>query len=251
MFLASEVALPFVPGRIAIAQLPQTSTAPTATIDAADKDAVQRAMPHEVVVAGLVSDIKSTDSVITFVFAGADQSQFNAVVLRRGREAVEKVHGVGLKSLIGKHVQLTGKIALYQEKPQIVISDAKQIAVLDDSKPANSDAKNSSAKPATIIEAGDKTAIDSALPQFVAVTGTIKDISENDGVTTINFDGADESQFYAVVLQRNREAVEKVHGAGLKSLAGKRVRLTGKIVEYRERPEIVISAPEQIAVLEN
>jgi DNA/RNA endonuclease YhcR with UshA esterase domain len=53
-----------------------------------------------------------------------------------------------------------------------------------------------------------------------------------------------------VVLSRNRDAVEKTFGAGLKSLVGKPVQMSGKIVEYRNRPEIVVSAPEQVVVLE-
>ena len=88
------------------------------------------------------------------------------------------------------------------------------------------------------------------MPQVVVVTGTIHDIKDSGGVCMINFSGTEKSQFYAVVLSRNREAVEKVHGELLKSLDGKWVQLTGKIVEYHEKPEIIISLPEQITMVD-
>ena len=50
-------------------------------------------------------------------------------------------------------------------------------------------------------------------------------------------------------LPRNRDAVERVYGTGLQSLAGKRIKVTGKVVDYRGRPEIVIATPEQIVVV--
>jgi DNA/RNA endonuclease YhcR with UshA esterase domain len=53
-----------------------------------------------------------------------------------------------------------------------------------------------------------------------------------------------------VVLKRNREAVEKVHGDGFKSFEGKRLQIKGKIVVYREKPQIVVSLPEQIVAVD-
>src|SRR6476469_8403625 len=71
------------------------------------------------------------------------------------------------------------------------------------------------------IDVTDKSAIQSAIPHEVIVTGTVGEIKDIQGVATINFNGTEKSQFYAVVLKRNREAVEKIHGTGLKSLIGK------------------------------
>jgi DNA/RNA endonuclease YhcR with UshA esterase domain len=93
----------------------------------------------------------------------------------------------------------------------------------------------------------DKTAIQSAIPHEVVVAGTVSEIKDIQGAATINFNGTEKSQFYAVVLKRNQETVEKVHGEGLNSPEGKHIQITGKIVDCRKRPEIIISAPEQIA----
>ena len=229
---------------------PATAPARSTPIDVADKQAVQAAMAHDVVVKGKVSDIKNTDSVTTIVLEGTEKSQFNSVVLQRNREAVEKVHGDGLKSLAGKQVQIKGAIALYRDKPQIVVSRPEQISIVGDTQPQAAQSKESPSVHPTVIDAADKAGLDAALPQIVTVKGTISEIKNDAGVTSINFDGAEKSGFYAVVLSRNRDAVEKVFGAGLKSLVGKPVQMSGKIVEYRNRPEIVVSAPEQVVVLE-
>jgi hypothetical protein len=58
----------------------------------------------------------------------------------------------------------------------------------------------------------------------------------------LRFNGAVQSQFYAVVLNRNRAAAEKTHGVALQSLAGKQVQVSGKIALYRKQPQIVVSA---------
>jgi len=224
------------------------STSARPAIDATDKAAILAAMPQEVAVVGTINDIKDNDGVAMIHFVGTDESQFYAVVLKRNREAVEKVHGEGLKSLAGKHATITGKIVEYRGKPQIIISAPEQVAVLNES---NSQPSGLSTKPDSkpvAIDATDKAAVLGAMPQEVTVAGTISDIKDNDGVVMINFTGTDKSQFYAVVLKRNREAVEKVHGEGLKSLEGKHVKVTGRIVEYREKPEIIVSLPEQIAL---
>lgn len=218
-------------------------------IDAADKLAVDAAMPHEVTVAGTIADIKAAESVTSINFKGTDKSRFYAVVLQRNREAVEKVYGEGLKALAGKSVKVTGKLVEYRDRPEIVVSSPEQFVVAGEAA-ASSGSQQDASKHAAPIDASDKSAIDAAMPREVAVTGTIDSAKVNQGTIAIDFKGTDKSQFYAVVLGRNREDVEKTFGEGLKSLIGKTVKVTGKIAEYRERPQIVVSRPEQITIVE-
>jgi DNA/RNA endonuclease YhcR with UshA esterase domain len=217
-------------------------------IEATDKDAVLAAMPQIVNVCGTVSQIKDNDGNLAINFNGTEQSQFYAVVLKRNRDSVEKVHGEALKSLDGKKVQISGKIAMYREKPQIVVSLPEQIGLSNESKAAPTGSLETSKPPHAVIDATDKAAVLAAMPQEIVVTGTVRDIKDSGGVLMINFAGTEKSQFYGVVLSRNRAAVEKIHGEALNSLDGKRVQLRGKIVEYHEKPEIIISLPEQIAL---
>jgi DNA/RNA endonuclease YhcR with UshA esterase domain len=218
-----------------------------AAIDAADKSAIDAAMPHDVTVAGTISDIKSAESVTSINFKGAEKSQFYVVVMQRNREPVEKVYGEGLKSLAGKSVKITGKLVEYRDKPEIIVSSPEQIVLAGEA--AVGGAPQDTSKHSAPIDATDKSAVDAAMPQEVAVTGTIEAVKVNQGTTAIDFKGTEKSQFYAVVLSRNREDVEKAFGDGLKSLVGKTVKVTGKIAEYRDRPQIVVSRPEQITIV--
>jgi DNA/RNA endonuclease YhcR with UshA esterase domain len=222
---------------------------PPAVIDAADKSAIEAAMPHEVTVAGTISDVKGTEGVTSLNFKGAEKSQFYAVVLQRNREAVEKVHGEGLKSLAGRSVKVTGKLVDYRDRPEIVVSSPDQIVVAGEAPAAGAPREDAPKRPAP-IDASDKSAVDAAMPHEVAVTGTIDSVKLDRGTTSINFKGTEKSQFYAVVLGRNREDVEKTFGEGLNSLVGKTVAVSGKIAEYRDRPQILVSRPEQIKVID-
>jgi DNA/RNA endonuclease YhcR with UshA esterase domain len=219
-------------------------------IDAADKAAVEAAMPHERTVIGTVDGIKDSDGVTVLTFRGTEQSQFTAVVMKRNLEAVEKTFGEGLKSLDGKQIMIKGKLVDYRGKPQIVVKESDQISVSDASALAASGVSRSQALPTTVVDASNKDSIEAAMPQDVVVTGTIGTIQDIEGVAVINFNGTDESHFYAVVLKPNREAMENVYGEDLKSLVGKHVNVSGKIVEYRDKPEIIVAHPEQITLVE-
>jgi DNA/RNA endonuclease YhcR with UshA esterase domain len=148
--------------------------------------------------------------------------------------------------LAGKRIQVLGKLVEYRDKPEIIVTHPEQVVISSDVKQAPVESSQGAARRATVIDVTDKTAIAAAMPQEAAVAGVVSNVDDNEGVAVINFTGTEESKFYAVVLKRNREAVGKVHGEGFKSLVGKRVEVTGKIVEYRENPQIVISLPEQI-----
>jgi DNA/RNA endonuclease YhcR with UshA esterase domain len=74
----------------------------------------------------------------------------------------------------------------------------------------------------------------------------VSEIKETGGTVVINFEEAKDSQFCAVVLKRNRDALEAAYGKGLKSIEGKKIQVTGEVAEYRDKPEIVISAAKQI-----
>ena len=55
-----------------------------------DKTAIQSGIPHEVIVAGTVSEIKDIQGAATINFNGTEKSQFNAVVLKRSMRPSRK-----------------------------------------------------------------------------------------------------------------------------------------------------------------
>jgi DNA/RNA endonuclease YhcR with UshA esterase domain len=100
-----------------------------------------------------------------------------------------------------------------------------------------------------VIHATDKAAINAAM-MGVTVEGVVDNVSVTDSVITINFQGTTDSQFYAVVLASGRQAVLAAFGNDLSAaITGKTVRVTGSVVPYRGRPEIVINNPEQLTVV--
>ncbi len=94
-------------------------------------------MVHEVTVVGTVAKLQRRGEILVIDFKGAEDTGLSAVVLERNREAVEKVHGEGLKSIDGKRVQITGKLVKYRDKPQIVVAKPEQISLAAESKPAS------------------------------------------------------------------------------------------------------------------
>jgi DNA/RNA endonuclease YhcR with UshA esterase domain len=102
-------------------------------ISASDKAAVQAALPTTkpaVTVTGVVANVTSTEDVITINFKDTTDSQFYAVVLSAGRQSVMAAfNGDIAKAITGKTVHVTGVVALYRGRPQIVISKADQLTV--------------------------------------------------------------------------------------------------------------------------
>lgn len=109
-----------------------SNPAPTGpkTILASDDAAIQDALPKPVTVSGAVSSIDVGDDVISVHFVGADKSGFYAVVLARGRDAMEQAFGQGLKNLQNKQINVTGQVTLYRGKPEIILSKPDQVVVV-------------------------------------------------------------------------------------------------------------------------
>jgi DNA/RNA endonuclease YhcR with UshA esterase domain len=232
--------------RGAEASPPSESAKSANVIAASDKAAIQSAMVHEVKVVGTVAKLQRKGAILVIDFKGAEHTGLSAVVLERNREAVEKVHGEGLKSIDGKRVQVTGKLVEYRDKPQIVVAKPDQISLATEPKLSSDGPTQKAIDEPKVIDVTDKTAIEAALPHEVTVAGTVSEIKETGGTVVVNFEEAKDSNFCAVVLKRNREALEEAYGKGLKSIEGKKIEVTGEVAEYRDKPEIVISAAKQI-----
>jgi DNA/RNA endonuclease YhcR with UshA esterase domain len=102
---------------------------------------------------------------------------------------------------------------------------------------------------APILDATDPAAIQSAMPKPVTVAGVVDKTRDSDGVLIINFKDTDKSEFYAVILAANRDTLNAAFGGDVgKAIEGKPVRVTGKVVEYHGKPEIIISTADQLVV---
>ena len=86
----------------------------------------------------------------------------------------------------------------------------------------------------------------------VAVEGLVSQAAwSNSGkVIQINFAEATETKFMAAAFVKTRAALDKAFGGDVsRAVSGKRIRVTGKLEEYRGRPEIVIDKPDQLEIL--
>jgi DNA/RNA endonuclease YhcR with UshA esterase domain len=103
------------------------------------------------------------------------------------------------------------------------------------------------------ISVGDKDALDAAKDKQATVEGTISRVSwsKSGSVMFINFDGADETKFTAVVFKKDKEKFDKAFGGDATTgLPGAKVQVTGKIETYRDKPEIKLDKPTQIKVIQ-
>jgi len=86
----------------------------------------------------------------------------------------------------------------------------------------------------------------------VAVEGQVSEAawSSSGKVMQAMFAEATSTKFMAVVFLKTRAAMDKAfNGDVAKAINGKRVRVIGKVVEYKGKPEIVIDKPEQLEIL--
>jgi DNA/RNA endonuclease YhcR with UshA esterase domain len=101
-------------------------------------------------------------------------------------------------------------------------------------------------KPLTPAEAAKKVG------ERVTVEMEVKSVGKGSGVVFLNSDPdfKDDKNF---TLFLNKAGVEKFKEANVEDTAahfqGKTVRATGKVTLYRERPQIVIEDPTQIAIV--
>ncbi len=78
------------------------------------------------------------------------------------------------------------------------------------------------------------------------VTGKVAEVYANDKLVRLNFDDKFPKQsFTAVVFAAKTNLF-----SDLKKFEGKNLAITGKITEYREKPQIVINNTNQLTIIE-
>ena len=101
----------------------------------------------------------------------------------------------------------------------------------------------------SVLNATDIDALKAAVGKDVAVRGKVSGSykSGNSGIILLNFEGANRD-FVALIEKDNADAVNGAFGGDVASLKDKTITITGPVKLYRDKPEIVISKPEQIKV---
>lgn len=84
---------------------------------------------------------------------------------------------------------------------------------------------------------------------FQLVEGKVENVSVHDGRAFVDFNTDYRQGFSATVAPEDRKIFRKA-GFALEDLAGRHVRLRGVIEEFGSRPEIALSNPYQIEILD-
>ena len=98
----------------------------------------------------------------------------------------------------------------------------------------------------TAIKAGE---INQHIGDSVTVCGKVDDLryfeSSKNSPTFLNIDGKFPNQVLTVVIWGE---TRKQFTGKIEDMKGKQICITGKLILYKERPEIIIGSPEQISV---
>ena len=120
--------------------------------------------------------------------------------------------------------------------------------------PAFARPKRRRAKPSTapaptgVIPVTDYDTISANVGKELTVRGKVSDTLKRT-VILLNFEGVENRDFVAVVKKENVDAVQAgFNGDLIAAVKGKTITITGPIENYRDKPEIVISKPEQIKI---
>lgn len=80
----------------------------------------------------------------------------------------------------------------------------------------------------------------------VAVKGTIAEVNQTERITRLNFDKAYPKQTFTAVVFSDKTNLF----TDMDKLKGKSVEVRGKIVAYRDRPQIVLTTTNQLKIVE-
>ena len=82
--------------------------------------------------------------------------------------------------------------------------------------------------------------------QSVTLEDKVAEVNRTDSIIRLNLGARFPQQdLTLVIFQRHFPLFEE----SVKGLSGKKVRVTGKVTEYKKRPQIVLERPDQLTVL--
>jgi hypothetical protein len=102
-------------------------------LNASDDAGLRAAVGQIATVRGKVSQVDSTTSgSITFIdFEGTNRRRFTAIIRREKLENIRGQFGGDLSAAVtGKTVELSGKLQLYKETPEIILTKAEQLKIV-------------------------------------------------------------------------------------------------------------------------
>lgn len=212
---------------------------------ASQVDEIKKHEGRKVAVRGKARSAGATASG-SLQFLNFEGTTFSMILRKQRREAVEAGLGMTFAALAGRELTVLGEVALYQGRPQIEVTDAKQVEA---GAPAPAAAKGAVAT----IAITDTAALNAAEKKEVRVEGKVRAVgqSKNGNVNFINFEGVERGGFSCVVMRANVTAVELALGGELADvLPGKVLNVHGPVTIFNGAPQIEIKSADQVIVRE-
>ena len=105
----------------------------------------------------------------------------------------------------------------------------------------------------TRVDATDAAAVKAAMGTEVLVEGVCSNSSwsKTGSVMFVNFKGVERGGFSAVAFAKLKDRLDKAFmGDAAKDFTGAKLRIRGKITEHNGVPQVVISDPSQVTIVE-
>ncbi len=224
-------------------------TAATDPLDAHDIELLKAHAGQSVAVRGTILTIvlQVGRTELSFLQFGTTRGQFTGVIHRNALAAFTTIYGERLDDLAGTEVELEGIVSVFNGTPQIVLNRPEQIRVL-----AEPDTRTASRTDIPTLSARAMDELRSHEGRQVVVEGMIRNATAQDGGmrTFLNFEKIGDEQLTGVIYPDRVPVLEAALGGDLHgALAGRTIRLSGRIYLHRGNPNIEIREPDQIEIL--
>ncbi len=143
-----------------------------------------------------------------------------------------------------KRVRVSGQVKPYQDRPEIVVESPEAIEIVDDLLLASRGGQPTATAPASgVIDWQDAGAY---LGQRLTIEGDVVRVYNSGKAAFLNFAEDYQGKFSVVIFAADfeqwPEPPDQVY-------QGQRVRVTGKIKDYKGAPEVIVESPQQIETL--
>ena len=213
-----------------------------------------RFMGMHISVEGRVVDTGRTrsDNIHFLNFKENDRDAFYLAVFR---EAFEGLGGSPADTLLDKTIRVTGPVSTYNGRPQIKVTRANQIEVLEGGMTVKEsagashpgDADDPSPLLAENLEIVPWNEASRHLGKVIVVEGDVVDTNNLGHICFLNFHKDWQDKFYIVVFE---EAFSGLIAKPENHFLNQRIRVRGEVKLHQDRPQIQVRNIRQIVIVE-
>ena len=174
------------------------------------------------------------------------------VAVKDPTAARRKAMGLPLEStdFVGLRIRVTGKVYLFRDSPEIIVEESDQLRAL----PKRSEDANPAPAPTKPRGPLDARQAAAAIDETVILEMTIRSVGFSNAGNWMNLNSEVDFKNSANLTVAVKDASpERRKAMGLdgtkEDLVGRRIRVTGKISRYRDKPQIIVDEPGQLRLL--